>query len=265
MHNFDVSCFIIGTTLPNRQENMINTMKSIDKENFLFKTKILSLDDFGEGLSKEVESYVSLNEWKLIIEKREGMVKNQIRALQHIDTEWVLYCEDDVIIEKIPKVEQINKLLSYKNKAGIISFNGGGYNAYNDRNFEKIIHNLKNEVIDVGEDEVFWFRDPLLANEWFFEFPVMMVKKEILSDCIKTSLENFKNIQIEQSYTKSYFYLNFDKKYEKYTWSRNFKNHINLENNLNINEILNFICNNCIYMKLNSNKVSASVGSGYLV
>ena len=107
MQHNTFSCFVIGTTLANRQNSMINTLKSIDNQNFPFKIKILSIDDFGEGLSKEVQHYTENNGWRLILDKRGGMVQNQIRALNYIDSDWVFYCEDDVVVEKIPTLQKI--------------------------------------------------------------------------------------------------------------------------------------------------------------
>jgi hypothetical protein len=242
---------------------MIDTLKSIDDQNFPFEIKILSLDDFGEAIDQEVKRYTEMNNWKLLISKREGMVKNQLRALNLVQTEWVFYCEDDVIVEKIPTSKKIELLIDAKPNTGIISFTGGGYDAYNSSNYEKIIKNLQNDIFESGKDEIFWLRDSNLANEWYFEFPTMMVKTDILKQCIDTSLKYFKNLQIEKSYTKSYFYLNFHKSYEKYTWSRDFRQKLDL--NKNINEILNEIANNYVYIKHNRNEAQPSVGSGYNV
>ena len=100
-NDLDFSCFVIGTTLNDRLENMLTTLKTIDSQHFSFKKKILSLDDFGEGLNEEIKNYTNMNNWLVLCEVRGGMVENQLRALNKIETEWVLYCEDDVIVEKI--------------------------------------------------------------------------------------------------------------------------------------------------------------------
>jgi hypothetical protein len=126
--NLNFSCFVIGTTIPEREENMIKTLSSIDKENFPFIIKYLSIDDFGQGLSDNIKNYVESNGWVVLIEPKGGMVKNQLKALNKIDSEWVLYCEDDVIVEKLPNLEQIDDLLNKNHKVGIISLTGGGYN-----------------------------------------------------------------------------------------------------------------------------------------
>ena len=263
MQHNTFSCFVIGTTLANRQNSMINTLKSIDNQNFPFKIKILSIDDFGEGLSKEVQHYTENNGWRLILDKRGGMVQNQIRALKYIDSDWVFYCEDDVVVEKIPTLQKIETFLTNKPKTGIISFTGGGYDVYKPENYDKIISNLKNEIIEIDENEIMWFRDSLLANEWFFEFPTMLVRTNIIKNCIDNSLKEFKNLQIEQSYTKSYFKLKFNEQYEKYSWSRDFRPYI--KKNENINIFLNLICNEFVYIKHERNQEAPSVGGGYFV
>lgn len=259
--NLDFSCFIIGTTLSHRIENMLITLKTIDLKNFPFKTKILSLDDFGEGVREDIKSYTELNNWIILNEPTEGMVKNQIRALNEIETEWVLYCEDDVIIENLPTYEQIEDLLNKNSKVGIISMTGGGYD--DNINHNEILDNIKKDYIKVGEDEIFWFRDPSLSNSWFFEFPTTFVKTKIFKNCIKTSLDNFKSIQIEQSLTKSYFYLGYHNEYDKYTYVRDFNNHLDF--NENVKSLLEKICNNLVYIKHNRNNYLPSVGNGYII
>lgn len=259
--NLNFSCFVIGTTLVHRVENMLVTLKSIDLNNFPFKTKILSLDDFGEGIREDIKSYTELNNWVILNEPRKGMVQNQIKALNKIETDWVLYCEDDVIVEKLPTIEQIEDLLNKNNKVGIISLTGGGYN--DNINQTKILDNIKKDFIKVGDDDIFWFRDPSLSNAWFFEFPSMFVKTKIFKNCIDTSLNKFKSIQIEQSYTKSYFHLGYHIEYDRYTWVRDFKNHLNYDEN--VKSLLDKICNNLVYIKHNRNNYSPSVGSGYIV
>lgn len=255
------SCFVIGTTLSHRIENMLMTLKTIDSNNFPFQTKILSLDDFGDGVSDDIKHYTGLNNWVVLNEPRKGMVQNQIKALNKIETDWVLYCEDDVIIEKLPTIEQIEQLLNINDRVGTISMTGGGYN--DNINQNEILHNIKNDFIKVGEDDIFWFRNPSLSNAWFFEFPSMFVKTKIFKNCIDTSLNMFKSIQIEQSYTKSYFHLGYHVEFDRYTWTRDFNNHLNY--NENVKFLLDKICNNLVYIKHNRNNYLPSVGGGYFV
>lgn len=254
------SCFVLATTLRHREEKTLETLISIDSNNFFFVDKILSIDDFGEGISIDVEDYCKSNNWVILIDKGRGMVYNQIKALNKIKTEWVLYCEDDVIVEKLPNIEQIKKLLKENSRVGIISMTGGGYNSHD--NHDKIRENIKKDIIRV-DDDIFWYRDPSLRNEWFFEFPTMIVKTKIFKDCIDTSLKNFTNIQIEQSYTQSYFHLNYHIEYDRYTWSRDFTKSLNYDKN--IEYLLSEICANFIYIKHNRNEHLPSVGSGYIV
>jgi len=257
--NLDFSCFVIGTTLHHRVENMLMTLKIIDMSNFPFKTKILSLDDFGEGVRSDIEEYVKLNNWVILNEPKKGMVGNQIKSLNKIESEWVLYCEDDVIVEKLPTIKQIEDLLNKNNKVGIISMTGGGYN--DNINQDQILNNIKNDTIKVGDDDIFWFRNPSLTNNWFFEFPSMFIKTKIFKDCIDCSLSNFKSIQIEESYTKSYFHLGYHNEYDKYTWVKDFNNHLDYEEN--VKSLLDKICNKLVYNKHNRNNYLPSVGSGY--
>ena len=180
------SCFIIGTTIEHRVDNLIETMGSIDKENFDFESKILSIDDFGGGLPDKLKKYTDNNDWLVVIGPANGMVNNQVRALENINTEWVLYCEDDVLVEKLPTKEQLNELHNKVNNIGLVSLTGGGYHI---RQPEIVLDNIKNpdNHIIVGENETFWYRDPNLNNGWFFEFPSLFIKTDIFKTCINKS------------------------------------------------------------------------------
>lgn len=254
------SCLIIGTTLSHRVDKLIETMISIDKENFDFESKFLSIDDFGENLSDKIKTYSNNNNWSIIVGEKKGMVNNQIRGLNNIKTEWVLYCEDDVLVEKLPSNEQLKKLHDKINDVGIVSLTGGGYRP--DKEVLDNIVNPDNHVI-VGNDETFWFRDPKHNNGWFFEFPILFVKTDIFNNCINESLNNFKGIQIEQSYTKSYFNLGYHEKYKRYSWVKNLNNHLDF--NKSVPNLLTDICSDLIYIKHNRNNYLPSIGSGYYV
>jgi hypothetical protein len=268
------SCFIIGTTLSHRVDKLIETMNSIDKQNFEFESKVLSLDDFGENIPIKVKNYAENNQWLIIIGEANGMVNNQIRALNCIHTDWVLYCEDDVLIEKLPTVDQLIELNDQIDNLGLVSLTGGGYEIeiakpghprFSVEMEREVLDNIKNpnNHIIVGDDETFWYRNPKFNNGWFFEFPTLFIQKQIFENCINNSLRQFKGYQIEQSYTKSFFNLGYDKKFKRFTWVRNINHHLNFDKPTH--ELLSDICADLIYIKHNRNGLSPSVGSGYVV
>jgi hypothetical protein len=250
-------------------------MKSIDKENFGFESKILSIDDFGEGISEEVKKYTDSNNWTVLMGEPSGMVNNQLRALSIIDDEWVLYCEDDVLVEKLPTKEQLEELHSKVDDIGLVSLTGGGYMTemaipghprYSPKLAEEILDNIKNpdnHVIVDGDDATFWYRNPKFNNGWFFEFPSLFIKTDIFNTCINTSLTRFKGRQIEQSYTMSYFSLGYHEKYKRYTWAKNINNHLDF--NRPTADLLGDISGSLIHIQHNRNDHSPSVGSGYYV
>jgi len=268
------SCFIIGTTIPHRVDKLIETMISIDKEEFGFESKILSIDDFGEGVPNKLKEYTDNNYWTVITGQPKGMVNNQQRALSNIDDEWVLYCEDDVLVEKLPTKEQLKELHSKVDNVGLVSLTGGGYKtemaipghpSYTPQLAKEILDNITNSDnhVIVGDDETFWFREPKFNNGWFFEFPSLFLKTDIFKTCINKSLSDFKGSQIEQSYTRSYFSLGYHQKYKRYTWVKNINNHLDF--NRGTNDLLGDICSSLVYIHHNRNNHSPSVGSGYYV
>jgi hypothetical protein len=91
----------------------------------------------------------------------------------------------------------------------------------------------------------------------------MFVRTNIFKNCISTSIDNFKSIQIEQAYTKSYFQLGYHMEYSRYTWTRDFNNHLNY--NEHVISLINEISGKLIYIKHNRNNHLPSVGSGYFI
>ena len=107
-----VDIALITTNWSEERFNLLkNTVNSIDR--FVVKNKVMSIDLLEEG-------QLSLNQFDIFKEKGwqivsdvggsgSGMILNQIRALKHCESDWVLAVEDDVLIHGIPDIQLLEK------------------------------------------------------------------------------------------------------------------------------------------------------------
>lgn len=219
------SIIVIGTTIPSRVSNLENVLKNIDSNiTEVFGPKILSIDDFGEGIDASIVEYGTSNNWVIIIAKRRGMVKSQRDALSLVTTPWVLYSEDDAIVEKLPNyadMVQIEEAENSGKKVGVLSFMAGGYNIEAFR--EQIAWEIRKEssFIKINDEDVLWKRNSEFKNNWFIEFPISMFRTDILKQCSDYISSRNNTFQIEHGFTVAWFDMGFDREYFKVTYMKN--------------------------------------------
>lgn len=80
------------------------------------------------------------------------MILNQKNSILNASSDIIFYCEDDIIVNKIPKIETINKLFNetlINNKpVGYISYNNHVYFNFNENpeHIIKFINDINNYV-----------------------------------------------------------------------------------------------------------------------
>jgi hypothetical protein len=273
-----VSAIVIGTTLPNRLEQFKRTVLAIESADKsaggLIDQRIVSIDDFGQGLRDDDRHLFEHFGWKLILKPRRGMVKSQQEGLANVTSEWVFYCEDDVFIERLPSkenFEKVRKEIRGDRRCGIISMMQGGYDyprktpeqhkgtGLPEYKQKQLIDHIKDPLsyITLDNESVLWVREERFRDPWFIEFPVTFMRSDLMKKCSVHASTNFAKWQIEQGYTKSWFTIGFDKKFYKTTYMRDASV---LQPMNDIGEILLAIQLNLIYVKLTD---SGSIGSGY--
>lgn len=219
------SIVVIGTTLPNRLDNLNKVLTNIDAAlTSVFGDKILSLDDFGEGVPASLVTYALSNNWVIIAAKRRGMVKNQRDALSLVKTPWVLYSEDDATVDKLPTLQdmqKINELEHCGRHVGILSFMAGGYNIEAHR--ERIDWEVRKQesFVPINNEDVLWIRNDSFRNNWFVEFPISMMRTELMKQCSDYISGRALTLQIEHGFTVAWFELGISRGYFKTTYMRN--------------------------------------------
>ena len=150
-----ISTLLITTTHQDRIHLFENAIQSLEDAgiNDISKEKILSIDILPDHQFKPFyyEKYEKLG-WKIIIGECCGyrsMIHNIKRGLYHITGDYIFYCEDDIIVNKIPKEIRANLRYYYKNnkKIGFICYNTHIHEIYikpGDKIKEDYINNLNN-------------------------------------------------------------------------------------------------------------------------
>jgi hypothetical protein len=222
------SCIVIGTTLQSRLPALKATLQSIEEADAkvnLLSEKIISIDDFGNGLPKDFTDYLDANHWRLISKPRRGMAASQLEAIEATNAAWILYCEDDVIVQKLPTRNDFMRLQTRKvngRPCGYISLMAGGYATDGDK-APAIVEEIRKpeSYIELDDGSVAWVRNENLRNAWFVEFPVALMKRDAMLSCARNAAAKLKGEQIEMAFTIGWFDLGWDKKYYKTSYMRN--------------------------------------------
>ena len=205
MKNIDITAYIMGIAPPQRLEWLKNTVDYMDEQNFPFKKKILSIDQFnGHTVPEETVKYFEEQGWVVLVDSHKSRIASMDRAFSMIDTEYMFYNEDDVMAT-MPKIEDLETVFNTEvggRRCGMVSMTLGGtqYDAASG-NIGDLRH-MKENVIVESDDYMIFRRLEEFMNPWFFEFPGLWIRTEIFKNCHNKS----KGVggQIEQGLTRSY-------------------------------------------------------------
>lgn len=210
----ECTCVLIGTTLKERENNLIKCLDSISgHDNGLLARKIISIDDFGSGISKKISNKINAHKFEHIIKKRRGMVKSLREALEMVNTEWVLYSEDDITFRVLPTKEEFNTIEKIElggRRCGIIGMSCGGYKQ---SGFSQL--NIKNNYIKIADNLYVFIRNEKYRNEYFIDFPSTFMRTELLKNCIDNTIKKKTKSGIEIGISSSWFELGYEKNYIK--------------------------------------------------
>ena len=190
-------CMLITTNVSRRIKYITNAINSIDLCGVKFDQKILSVDMFEDGKSKSF--FDKFKGWEIVFGKANGMINNQSRGLRLVNTDYMLYSEDKVIVEKIPSKEVIDKMLRV--------FSYVCFNMHMCENFceppQEVIDyiNDKKNYIYI-QDELFLIKNSSLADNYFLNFPVSISKTEVFKTIHAQAVKNYPNLATEVSMTK---------------------------------------------------------------
>src|SRR6266404_611335 len=217
-----MDCCMITTNLERRLSLMQNCVNSLKKHEAKFSQKIISIDDFPEG-GISIDWYKRFQDegWKVLHKNHtptKSMVLNQRNAIINATANIVLYTEDDVLINYLPKLSTIQQLLNEKivkgKKAGFICFNNHVWSKFNENpeHIINFIHNLDNYIIVDGD--VFLIKNDVIKDKYYLNFPTSITSKKLFFELEDYAFVNKKGYGIEQGLTAAWFEMGKDKEYE---------------------------------------------------
>lgn len=211
----EITAFIMGICPPKRLEWLKQNIDFLDSQNFQFKEKILSIDQFkGYVLPNDLKEYFLSKGWKLLIDNH-GSRNKSMDHLLNISSEYIFYNEDDVLCE-MPNKNDLETIFNIKDghrECGMVSLTVGGSNWYPESNNFGDLNFLQNNIIFENEKYYAFKRLESHKNNYFFEFPGLIIKSNIFKQCHQ-SAKQFRT-QIEMALSLAYFHNNFDKQYYK--------------------------------------------------
>lgn len=225
--NQDISAFIMGTCDPQRLKWLKLSIDCLDSQSFPFSKKILVIDQFGGlTLPKQERDYFEQNGWNVLVYSegggRDGFGRAicMLKALEHVDTEFIFYNEDDILV-RMPDHVDVNSVLSRTiadKSCGMLSMNiGGSTHDFPRKKFGDLL-NIQKNIILQNNKYICFLREEECASDWFVEFPALFVRKDILTQTIENT---YGNGGLEIHITKKYFKLGLQNKHFKASLCKN--------------------------------------------
>ena len=214
----NVDLLMISTTQPEKQYCLTNTIFSlVDK--FNFKNLLIGIDKIQDHeLSKKTLNLLSNLNFFTDIHTCNGMVSNLGSVIDSAKSEWILYCEDDVILKDFPDFNELLNFISnnFSGEVGIIDFiqvPGTFWNTNISRCFKE---NFLNESYHkVFNNYRLFERDELSYDMYFINFPIILIRRDIFTSCYFYALDYCKGKQIEKGFTVAFYAMGYSKMFKK--------------------------------------------------
>ncbi len=224
-----IACMMITTNLKNRLHLLESTVLSIERKvPGLFDYKIMSVDLFPNGIHISHFNKYKILGWAIVsgpCSGKRGMINNQKRGLQNMNTDFVFYAEDDIIIDKIPTKKEWEEISQHttKNgkKIGFICYNTHIHDDPNNPPKEKVMYiNCKANFIRVCNN-LFLMKSPVLKDNYYLNFPVAILPVQVFHEMHKYADDNYRGMGIEVAMTHAWFELHKDKEYDAVIYVKN--------------------------------------------
>lgn len=221
-----ISCCMILTNLTQRSQLVKNTIDSLHKCENIFDEKIMSVDRFPGGDNLWFSQYVG--EWDILFKEKslsKSMILNHQNVVKKSSNNVVFYMEDDIIINKLPRQETIEKLFDGTEvngkPVGFISFNNHVWIQFKE-NPPHIIDFISNpdNYITVNGD-TFLVKSEIIKDRFYLNFPVAFFRKDVMLKLHEYAMVNCRRTTIEDGLTKAWFDLGYDKEYESLIYVKN--------------------------------------------
>lgn len=188
----DIDLISITTSQPQKQVLFIkNSYQNITRVKINNKFVGIDMVD-NQPLFVGTESF--LKDFNYIVDKHpiNGMINNLGTVIDLLESEWVLYTEDDVRINELPDLDM---LLEYINReadtnVGIIDLMAARGIKFTPDRYDQ----FKENVLDISTYYAFdkytiWLRQNKSIDNFFINFPVLFIKREIFQQCFHCAKE----------------------------------------------------------------------------
>lgn len=225
------ACFL-GTTARHRASVAIGALDALDSaiDEKLITNKIAAIDIYPNGSNDALQAAIDY-EWKTIVKPLRPSMQAQfdlIEAAYSLPGDWILYCEDDVIVKSLPDSNEFQQMIDTKffnddRKPGMISLMHGGFSRGEETKQAHAdwLNNRENwSSIYGGGCRLSWLlkRSDELRDAHFFEFPITIVRKDIFLACNLWATRNRKGVHSETALSDAWFSLKYNEHYLKMSW-----------------------------------------------
>ncbi len=234
-----IDCLMITTNIPSRQALQERAVQSVeDTSEGLFNQKIMSVDVM-EGIPFLITtepwiSYIKLG-WKVVSGPCSGhraMANNQLRGLEHVKSDYLLYCEDHMKVDCLPKSPE--DYIACLNTPIAGSGKKIGYACFNSHIMEENLEGVDESVVNLPKDENglrikyincpsnyvcirgnwFLIKGAAILDEYYLNFPVCMIRSIDFSDMLTYAMANYSGCGIEVGFTKAWHDIGLNRRYE---------------------------------------------------
>lgn len=214
----NIDLISITTSQPQKQilfiKNSYQNISKVKLNNKFVGIDMVSGHDLFPGTLK------FLNDFNYIFDQHplNGMINNLSTVIDMLESEWVLYTEDDVRINEIPNLDELLQFINNEanTNVGIIDLMAGRGIKFTPSAQEGFKENATDPNSYFKFDNyVLWLRSNKSIDDFFINFPVLFIKREIFQECFHCAKELFKGTTIEVGFTKAFVHLGFHEKYSK--------------------------------------------------
>lgn len=211
---------MITTNLQSRLQLMLNCTHSLKKHDHKFGQKIMSVDLFPDGIPLGWYTHFQTDGWNVLSKKvdpKGSMILNQRNAISAATANIVLYLEDDILINRLPKLSTIHKVFNEPfingKKVGFICFNNHVFKNFNEnpKHVIDFIHDLNNYITIDGD--VFLIKNEKIRDQYYLNFPASITSKKLFFELEDYAFINKKEWALEQALTSAWFDTGKDKEY----------------------------------------------------
>jgi len=222
-----ISCCMILTNIPQRAQLVENTIDSLDDCEKIFDERIMSVDVFNGGLEAEWFNRYK-NNWSVYFKGKspsKSMILNHQNVVQKSSNNVIFYTEDDIVINKTPKLDTIEQLFNGAvingKPVGFISYNNHVWIQFkeNPQHIIDFISNPDNYITINGD--TFLIKTEMIKDRYYLNFPVSIFTRDVMLKLHEHAMINCTNTTIEEGLTKAWFDLGYDKKYEVLIYVKN--------------------------------------------